>query len=47
MKSEIIKVIEKHGARILNPEKDIIFPNAETAIIIIDGYSHMSYNKEE
>ena len=32
IKEQIIKVINKHGARVLNPQRDIVFPQKGLAV---------------
>ena len=46
LKEQIIKICIEHGARILNPEKEITFPSPDTAVLILDGYDHMKYDTE-
>ena len=43
----IIKVITKHGVRILEPKNDIIFSTSLDQIaIIVDGIDHTTLSKE-
>ena len=47
IKEEIIKLVKKHGARILNLESDIKFSDdSEQVVIILDGLEHMSLAKD-
>lgn len=42
---EIIKVVTKHGVRILQPARDISFQDDQIAIIL-DGVDHMALSKD-
>jgi len=42
---EIIKVVTKHGVRILQPARDITFHDDQIAIIL-DGVDHMALSKD-
>lgn len=45
--AEIVLLLVKHGARIINPSTDIIFsPSNESVVLIIDGIDHMIFSKE-
>jgi mannitol/fructose-specific phosphotransferase system IIA component len=43
--TEIIKVVTKHGVRILQPARDITFDEDQIAIIV-DGVDHMALSKD-
>jgi hypothetical protein len=43
---EIIKVVTKHGVRILQPSRDITFQDDQIAIIL-DGIDHMALSKDQ
>jgi hypothetical protein len=44
---ELVKVIAKHGVRVLQPAKDIIFsPSMDQIAIIVDGIDHTALSKE-
>ena len=47
IRQEFLKVIKKHGARVLNPALDITFTSADTAVILVDGFDHMVFEKDE
>jgi hypothetical protein len=47
MREQIISVITKHGARLLNPESDIKFPQPDSVVIILDGYDSLAPEAEE
>lgn len=42
----IIKIAAENGAKILNPEKDIVFVKLDTAVVIIDQFDHMGYGDD-
>lgn len=45
--AEIVLLLVKHGARIINPSMDIIFsPSNESVVLIIDGIDHIIFSKE-
>lgn len=42
IKSEIVKIIQKHGVRVLKPLEDIVFSeNGDSVVVILDGIDHM------
>lgn len=43
---EIIKVVTKHGVRILQPSRDITFQDDQIAIVL-DGIDHMALSKDQ
>ena len=46
--TEIVKLLSKHGARVLNPATDIIFSESNSQVVLIlDGVDHMAVAKDE
>jgi len=47
LREQLIKVLKKHGLRILRPPTDIIFaPNLDQIAVIVDGIDHMTLGKD-
>lgn len=42
IKQEVIKIVAKHGGRIIDPANDMVFSEtADTLVVILDGIDHM------
>jgi hypothetical protein len=48
IRAEILKLVIKHGGRILNPKTDLIFSeSSDRVIVILDGFEPLSLVKED
>ena len=46
VRQQIMAVLSKFGARVLNPEKEVLVYE-DKAVVILDGFDHMSLVKDE
>ena len=47
LRTQVVKVLSRHGARIINIERDISFPEDGSIVIITDGIDHMILAQDE
>jgi hypothetical protein len=39
--------LREHGARVLNPSTDLVFPCPDSAVVIVDGFDHIALAKSD